>query len=204
MVDAQPGVAFPALASVVPKGERHLLAVHFGDGIRPPLRQDARERIARLWLQQGVIPPGVGLVDVCVGGHDVPVAQKYDRMLGIPQLLGTALQPLEPSEFVVELGARLRIAIGQVEAGKQHAADGSLQVAGLLVCRVTRQCRDHGQRLRASAQNGNAVPGALTYYQAVVPSLLQCVGREISGRAFDFLQRDNIGLCAAQPVKQQR
>src|SRR2546427_3280745 len=40
VVDAQPGVAFPPLAPVIPEREGHL-AMDLADGIRPTLRQDA-------------------------------------------------------------------------------------------------------------------------------------------------------------------
>src|SRR2546427_13287174 len=51
VVDAQPGVAFPPLAPVIPEREGHL-AMDLADGIRPTLRQDAGKGGTRLRLQQ--------------------------------------------------------------------------------------------------------------------------------------------------------
>src|SRR5256885_8419094 len=47
VVDAQPGVAFPPLAPVIPEREGHL-AMDLADGIRPTLRQDAGKGGTRL------------------------------------------------------------------------------------------------------------------------------------------------------------
>jgi hypothetical protein len=42
-------------------------------------------------------------------------------------------QPLEPGQLVVELGARLRIAVRQVEGSDEDAVDGGLDVARVAV-----------------------------------------------------------------------
>src|SRR4051812_16647238 len=80
VVDAQTSVSLPTLAAIVPERIRRTLAVNCLQRIRPTLGQDPLERVPRSGLQQGVVAPGVGLVDVSVGRHDVPVAQQDDGL----------------------------------------------------------------------------------------------------------------------------
>jgi hypothetical protein len=47
------------------------------------------------------------------------------------------VQTLQPSQLVVELGSRLRIAVGRVDASDEHALDSGLDVPTLLVVRVS-------------------------------------------------------------------
>ena len=53
----------------------------------------------------------------CVGRHDVVVAGQDDRHAGCRSSRACACQPLEPCELVIELRARLRIAVRQVDRG---------------------------------------------------------------------------------------
>jgi hypothetical protein len=82
VVDAQPAVALPAHALVVPIGVHGLVRIERADGIGPSLLQKARVGGTALRLQQGVIVPGLGGIDVPLGRDHVVVARQHDRHAG--------------------------------------------------------------------------------------------------------------------------
>lgn len=187
MVDAQAGIPLPALAAIVPEGEGHTLLVHLCDGIGPALGQDGGVYRARLWLQQRVVAPSVGLVDVGIGRHNVPVTQQHHGVATIPQLLRAQPQALEPAQLVVEFGAGLRVAVGEVQAGVEYAVDGGFYVACLLVRRVAGQCGDHRQGLMPARQQGHTVPRALAHHYGAIARRFDGRGGELRRRAFELL-----------------
>jgi hypothetical protein len=75
------------------------------DGGRPP----------HLGPEQRVVNPALRLVHVKVGRHNVEVAGEHDGHAGREQLGRVRRETLEPAQLVVELGARCRIAIRQIE-----------------------------------------------------------------------------------------
>lgn len=138
VVDAQAGIAFPAVIEVVPEGEDLRLGVQAADRVGPALGQELGIGLFRLRLEQGVLDPALRVQGIEVGGDDVVVAGQDDRGAGIDQVLGMGLEALEPGELVVEFGPRARIAVGQVEAADQHAVHCRLDIAAVTVVGVAR------------------------------------------------------------------
>jgi hypothetical protein len=68
VVDAQAGIARPAVAQVVPEGVDALVGMARTDRVRPALLEQRRICRAALRLQQRVAEPRAGVVDVEVGG----------------------------------------------------------------------------------------------------------------------------------------
>ena len=52
-----------------------------------------------------------------------------------------AAQPFHPAQFVIELRARLGIAVGQIDAGHAQAEDIGFDIAGMFVLRLARRAR---------------------------------------------------------------
>ena len=68
---------------------------------------------ARLGLEQGVVQPALGLVDVGVGRNDVVIAGEHHRAVELPERARAGDQTLEPGELVVELGAGAGLPLGR-------------------------------------------------------------------------------------------
>ena len=105
--------------------------------------------------------PALRLVDVDLGRHDVEVAGQDDGPLELHQLGGVRRQALEPAQLVVELRAGRRVAVRQVQAADQHAADVGFDVAAVHVLRIAGQAAARLHGLSAAAQDGDAVPALL-------------------------------------------
>ena len=161
MIDAQAGIALPAVAQVVPERIDARVGMQFAQRVGPALLDEARVRGPALRLNERVVVPGCRRVDVDVGRGDVVVAGQHDGDVFAQQAAGVRGEPLEPGELVVELRPRLRIAVGQVDAADEDAADGGLDVARLRVVGIARQGRARDDRLGAARQDGDAVPRAL-------------------------------------------
>ena len=91
--------------------------------------QPAARRRRGSRLDQGVIIPGGRRIDVDLGRRDIVVAGQHDRHVLAQQLARMRLQAPEPGQLVVEFRARLRIAVGQIDAADEDAVDGGLDVA---------------------------------------------------------------------------
>ena len=101
-----------------------------------PWPDELRVGCAALRLHQGIVIPGCRGIDVDLGRSHVVVAGQDDRHVFAQQLARMRLQAPEPRQLVVEFGPRLRIAVGQVDAADEDAADGGLDVARLIVLRI--------------------------------------------------------------------
>jgi hypothetical protein len=117
---------------------------------------------------------------------------------------GVLDQALEPGELVVELGAGLRIAVGQVDRREEDAEGGRLQVARLAVGVVARQGSARDDGLRAARQEGDAVPGALASPGRAVAGRLDRRRREIAVDRLQLLQRDDVRRGLREPLEQER
>src|SRR5687768_6962964 len=96
VIEAQPGIARPAIPLVVPESVDLLARVQRPQRIGPALLQQALERRAAFGLQQRVIVPGPGWIDVEVGRHDVVVAGQDDRLLAAlerSRMLDDSIEP---------------------------------------------------------------------------------------------------------------
>lgn len=75
-------------------------------------------------------------IDVGLGRYDVVVARQNDWSAAFLEGLSVTDQGLEPSQLIVELWTRDRIAVGQVEASDQDAVHRGLDIAGLAWVRI--------------------------------------------------------------------
>ena len=120
----------------------------------------------------------------------------------LQQLARVGLQAPEPGQLVVEFRPGLRIAVGQIDAADQDAADGGLDVARLIILRIAGQGGPRHDRLRSPRQDGDAVPGPLPAPHGVISGPPDRIGRKLRVGAFEFLQADDVGLRALEPVQQ--
>ena len=67
--------------------------------------------------------------------------RRAHRNIVLQQSLRIVVQPVEPSELVVELRARLRIAVRRVQAADQDAVDRGFDIAALRVTGIAGQAR---------------------------------------------------------------
>ena len=200
VVQPQALVARPAVPQIGPEGPKRSGRMELAQGVGPALAQQALISGADLWLQQRVVGPRVRLIDVGLGGHDIVVAGQHHRRAAGSQVFSVGDQALEPSQLVVELGAGPWIAVGQVEAGDQHAIDRRLDIAGLRIGRIARQGRAGDDRLGLSRQDRHAVPAALAFPDGVVAQLGQRLGGEGALLGLELLQADDVRLGLGQPV----
>ena len=97
----------------------------------------------------------------------------------------------------------MRVAVGQVEIGDDHAIDLDLQIAGLIVALVTGQAAltlFHGQTLLG--EHGDPVEALLPVPQRLIAYRLELARREAVVLRLDFLQACDVGLRFLQPFEQ--
>ena len=107
-------------------------------------------------------------------------------------------QPLEPAQLVVELGPGARIAVGQVEAADQDAADRGLEVAAVRVVRIAGQAAPRLVDL-ALGQDRDAVPALLPVPDRVVAGSRIAFSGNFSSGAFSSCRQTTSGsACSSQ------
>jgi hypothetical protein len=79
MVEAKAGVSTPAISLVVAERVRRVRGMKRSDRIGPSLVQETLESGPALRLQQRIVGPGLGRVDVQISRDDVVVAGKDGR-----------------------------------------------------------------------------------------------------------------------------
>src|SRR4051812_48027717 len=118
---------------VIPERVDRLLWKFFPDGIAPALRQEALVALARFGLEQSVVAPGTRVVDIKVGRNNVVVASKEYWFAQLRKGSGVTDEAFEPLQFVVELWAGLRVAIGQIKAADCDSVYVRFQVAAVRI-----------------------------------------------------------------------
>src|SRR5271163_5046877 len=113
-------------------------------------------------------------------------------------------QALNPSEFVIELGAGRRIAVGKIEAADEDAVDLGLEVAALYVVRVAGQASTSLQRILTARENGDAVPALLAVPDHAVAGLADSGFRKLLLRRLQFLETRDIGPGFGEPAQKHR
>jgi hypothetical protein len=108
-------------------------------------------------------------------------------------------EPIEPGELVVEFRTGLRVAVGCVERGDDHAVHRCLDVAALPVAQIARQRGAGDDRSRVTRENGDAVPGLLSAPDRLVAGARDVRGREYPVAHLQFLQADDVRRGLAEP-----
>src|SRR3954454_15116384 len=139
MVEPQARITRPAVSLVIPEGVDALFRVQFADRVTPALCHQRGKGRTALRLDQGILVPRARRVDVDLIWRNVVVAGEHHGQILLDQGSGMALEAREPVELVVEFRSRLRIAVRQVDAGDDDTAYRGLDVAGLVIGRLSRQ-----------------------------------------------------------------
>src|SRR5437764_3893043 len=132
MIDADAGVAGERIPPIMPEGVDPFVGKEVADGVGPALRDQLAIFLPRFRSEQRVLGPALGLVHVHVRRNNVIVSDQQRRQPTVEQLLRVLLQRVEPSELVVELRPRPRIAVRREEVADEYPADRRLDVAALL------------------------------------------------------------------------
>jgi hypothetical protein len=151
------------------------------------LLQQLRERRPAFGLQERVVAPRGRVVDVGIGRHDVVVTGQHDRHAARKELLRMLVEGVEPFELVVELRPGLRVAVGQVEAADEHAADDGFEIAALRVFLHARQATPGFDRLAPARQYGDAIPGALPVRDGAIARAPDRIERQVGVGRLEFL-----------------
>ena len=158
MIDAQPGIARPAISHVVPERVHGRIGMQGADGVGPSLVENTPERSTTFRLNQRIPRIRFGRIDVAVGRNDVVIAGQHDRRSGAIELRRMRRETFHPGKLVREFWAGLRVAVGRVQRGHQHAIHCRLQVAALAVSGISRQLGLRDDGLATAGEDGNAVP----------------------------------------------
>ena len=110
-------------------------------------------------------------------------------------------QSLHPSQLVGEFIGSDGIPVWQVDRGYADLAERCLDVAGLLVILIAEQSGDQFFR-RELREQGHPVIGALADCLDLIAQALDFEHREVLGRAFGFLEAQNVRLCILQEGKE--
>src|SRR6185437_4506802 len=98
MVEPEARIARPAVALVIPEGEHWLRGMQSADRVRPALRNEGGKRRAALRLDQRVLVPRFGRIDVEWRRRDVVIAGEHDRQILLQERRGMFAQPRKPVE----------------------------------------------------------------------------------------------------------
>jgi hypothetical protein len=111
-------------------------------------------------------------------------------------------EPLQPSQFVIELWAGRRIAVGQIQATDQHAVHRGLDVAAVHVFRIAGQRAPDLRRLLISSKDGDTVVALLAVPDHSISRLPYRTFRKFLLWRLEFLQTYDVGSRLLQPAKQ--
>src|ERR1700689_2538123 len=161
MIDAQAGVASEIVSEVVPESVDELVRMQLAHGVGPALSDQVSEGLTRFGTEERVIHPTFRLVDINLGGDHVVVAGENDGRVGSEEIFRMFRQAIDPTEFVVELGPRRRIPVGEIKAADDDAIDTRLDVAAVRVLGIARQAATTLDRFPAARENRDAIPAFL-------------------------------------------
>jgi hypothetical protein len=133
MIDAQPGVAGKGVPKIFPERIDPLIRVEHPQRIGAALRDKALIDVAHLRPEQGVIEPALRRVDVEIGRDQIEVAGQNGRHTAVQEAFGVARQPFEPAQLLFEFRSRRRIAVRQIEAGGNQAANRRFDIAAVRI-----------------------------------------------------------------------
>lgn len=136
MVDPNAGIALERLPPIGPEAVDALVGMPMPDRVGPALVEEPRVGCLCFRREQRVALPVLGLVDVEVGRDDIIVAAHDNGGFQVEQGLQMSVEPLHPFELIVELDAGLGVAVREVEAGDENAANGGFDIAALFVVRI--------------------------------------------------------------------
>ena len=158
VIDPKPGIAGPAIALIVPESVYRRLGMQAPDRVDPALIEQASKEGAAFRLEKRVLVIGLGRINIAIGRHHVVVTGKDHREVGAIEFRGMRRQTLHPGELVVEFWAGLRVPVGPIQRGYEHAVHRRLDIATLRVGGITGQFGACYNRFAIASQNGHAIP----------------------------------------------
>src|SRR5580704_375334 len=204
MIDAQASVAPEIISEVVPEGVDALVRMHLAKGIGPALSDQVSECLSGFGTEERVIHPAFRFIDIKLGRDHVVVAGENDGRVGSEEILGVFRQAIEPTEFVIELGPRRRIAVGEIKAADDDAIDPRLDVAAVRVLGIARQAATTLDRFATARENRNAIPAFLAMPDWRVAGFADRRFREFILRCLQFLKAGDIRFEFRQPTQECR
>ena len=139
MIDAQPSVSAECVPKIVPERIDRLFRMPCPKCIRPSLIEKPKVRGTHLRSKECIVEPAFRLVNVTLSGNDVEVTCQNNGRSACQQVSRMSDQPLEPGDFIFELGTRARISIRKIETGDNDPVDRCLYVAALLWIWIIRE-----------------------------------------------------------------
>ena len=173
------------------------------NGVGPALRETVLKRSSALWLQQGVVIPGLRRVDVEVCRHNVVISRQHDGRSSRAEFSRMGVQSFQPSELVIEFWTGLRASVWSVDRRDEHVVKCSLEIAALPVGCLAWQVRA-GHDWCPSRDDRHAVPALLAAPYRVIAGLPDCVRRELGVGGFEFLKAHDVRLGLSKPAEQVR
>ena len=113
-------------------------------------------------------------------------------------------QPFKPCEFVIEFRAGLRIAVGQIQAADNYAANARFDIAAVRIVRIARQSAADFDRIRTFCQDRDSIPRGLAMPDSTVPRLADSRDRKAGVGCFELLKACDVRRLPGQPCKQVR
>jgi hypothetical protein len=149
----------PPIKFVIPERPERPIRMQASHRIRPALRQQTREGLPALGLDQCVVIQRSCRIDVLRCRHDVIVTGQHNGSAARHELSSMGNEAFKPGQFVIKFGPRLRVPIGKVDRSDQDSLNSCFDVAGLLILRISRQACASQYGSVVSRKNSYAVPG---------------------------------------------
>ena len=204
MIDAEARIARPGIHLVIPERPHRRGRVPRLERVGPPLCPKPAERRAGFRLHQRVRrhrcrPPHIG-----IGRDDIIVARQYHGLFRSQQRRGARIQSFKPTEFVIELRPRVRVAVRKVNRRNHNALYLCLKIAAVRIVGVVRKPAQTFYRIIAAHEDGDTIEPFLAVPNNAVARVTHVgFGKSFVAR-LQFLQTGDIGLGLVQPFEQPR
>jgi hypothetical protein len=149
--------------------------------------------------KNGVAYPSFWFVGVKIARYGIVITTKDDGLAGFEQRLCVAVQPLEPSELIIELGSWRGIPVGQINAAHPNVIHACFYIATVRIVRITWKSATCFRRRHAPRENCHPVPALLSMPDCLISLLGDFgFGKSFLGRT-QFLQARDVRLFFLQP-----
>src|SRR5688572_5125971 len=123
MVDPDAGVAAKGAVHVIPVGIDGVCWINRAEGIQPALIQKSLVGRTTFRKEQSIPQPTLRFGRVSLCRNNIVIPSEHNWTLLGQKFVSIADEPFKPAQFIVELGAGGRIAIGQIEAANSYATN---------------------------------------------------------------------------------
>src|SRR5271155_6158777 len=204
MIDAQASIAAEVVSEVIPESVDALVRMQLAQGVGPALSDQVGKGLSRFGAEERVVHPAFRLVNIDLSRDHVVVAGENDGRVGSEEILRVFRQALEPTELVVELGPRRRIAVGQIKAADDDAVDTRLDVAAVRGLGIAGQAATTLDRFAAAREDRDAIPAFLAMPDWRVAGFADRRFRKFILGRLQFLEARDIRFEFAEPSQKRR